>query len=120
MHRSVLLVMLACCGLLTPASAEPTRCLVIAGTADALGKTKAVEGSLKSLNEAIDKWKTENGVTGPFTETAEKPSPHPYWRSTISPELFLAPDVVTDSTYTVCWKGVVSPVVCTSGAKVCW
>ena len=37
-----------------------------------------------------------------------------------SPDLFLAPDVITDSAYTVCWKGVVSPVVCTSGAKVCW
>jgi hypothetical protein len=27
---------------------------------------------------------------------------------------------VTAKSYTVCWKGVVSPVVCTSGAKVCW
>jgi hypothetical protein len=27
---------------------------------------------------------------------------------------------VSDSAYTLCWKGVVSPVVCTSGAKLCW
>ena len=32
----------------------------------------------------------------------------------------LKPDVVTAKSYTVCWKGVVSKVVCTSGAKVCW
>jgi len=28
--------------------------------------------------------------------------------------------VVTPKSYTVCWHGVISPVVCTSGAKVCW
>ena len=28
------------------------------------------------------------------------------------------PDVVSDSACTICWTGVVSPVVCTSGAKV--
>jgi hypothetical protein len=27
---------------------------------------------------------------------------------------------LSDSAYTICWTGVVSPVVCTSGAKVCW
>jgi hypothetical protein len=36
------------------------------------------------------------------------------------PGLFLPPDVVTDASYTLCWKGVVSPVVCTSGTKLCW
>jgi hypothetical protein len=92
--------------------------LFISGTADGLVKTRAVEDSLTSLRDAIDKWKAANGVTGPISQTAEKPAPHPYWRSAVSPELFLAPDVVTDSTYTLCWKGVVSPVVCTSGAKL--
>ena len=45
------------------AAAQP-RCIVISGTADALGKNNAVEKSLKSLREAIDKWKTDNNVTG--------------------------------------------------------
>jgi hypothetical protein len=80
----------------------------------------AVDESLESLCEAIDKWKAESGVTGPVSEIAEKPRPHPYWRSEISPHLFLPPDTVTDSAYSICWKGVVSPVVCTSGAKLCW
>jgi hypothetical protein len=111
---------IACFGLRGPALAAPSRCLVINGTADALIKNNAVQGSLDSLQEGIDKWKTANGVTGPVTQTAERPSPHPYWRSSIDPDLFLPPDIITDTTYTICWKGVVSPVVCTSGAKVCW
>ena len=121
MRRSVLLAMvaIACCAPLTRPTAAPARCLFISGTADSLVKTRAVEDSLTSLRDAIDKWKAANGVTGPISQTAEKPAPHPYWRSAVSPELFLAPDVVTDSTYTLCWKGVVSPVVCTSGAKLC-
>ena len=73
----------------------------------------------KVLREAIDKWKTDNNVTGPVRETLEKPTPNPYWRSSVSPHLLLPPDVVSDSAYTICWAGVVSPVVCISGARVC-
>jgi hypothetical protein len=121
MRRSGLLVMVvaAGCGLVTPAAAVP-RCLYISGTADALRKLKAVEDSLVALKDAITKWKTDNGITGVIKQTAQKPEPHPYWRSTVAPDLFLPPDTVTDTTYTVCWKGVVSQVVCTSAAKVCW
>jgi hypothetical protein len=122
MCRSLLLalVALACCVMPFPASAQFTRCIFISGTADALVKSNAVEASQKSLREAIDKWKADNGVTGPTSETAEKPRPHPYWRSEISEHLFLPPDTVTEQTYTLCWKGVVSPVVCTSGTRLCW
>ena len=122
MLRSLLLAMVAfaCLGMSLPVSAAFTRCMFFSGTADALGKSNAVEGSLESLREAIDKYKAENGVTGPTSETAEKPRPHPYWRSEISEHLFLPPDTVTEQTYTLCWKGVVSPVVCTSGTKLCW
>src|SRR4030042_992930 len=108
MRRSLLLAMVAfaCWGMSFPASAAFTRCMFFSGTADALVKSNAVDGSLKSLREAIDKWKAENGVTGPVTEMAEKPRPHPYWRSEISAHLFLPPDTVADSAYTLCWKGV--------------
>ena len=40
-----------------------------------------------------------------------KAKPQPYWRDSVSAELYLKPDVVTAKSYTVCWKGVVSPVV---------
>jgi hypothetical protein len=122
MRRSGLLLMVvaAICGLPIPASAALPRCLYISGTADALRKAKAVEDSLVALQDAITKWKTDNAITGAVKQTAQKPEPHPYWRSTVSPELVLPPDAVTDTTYTLCWKGVVSPVVCTSAAQVCW
>jgi hypothetical protein len=114
------LVAIACCVMSFPASAQSTRCLFISGTADALVKSNAVEASQKSLREAIDKWKADNGVTVPVSEYAQKPRPVPYWRSEVDPSLFLPPDVVSDTAYTLCWKGVVSPVVCTTGAKLCW
>ena len=48
---------------------------------DAIDKDHAVEKSLKSLRAEIDKWKAGNSVTGPVTEAAEKPQPHPFWRA---------------------------------------
>ncbi len=122
MRRSLLLalVALACWVMPFPVPAQFTRCMYFSGTADALIKSNAVDASLKSLREAIDKWKAETGVAGPVSETAQKPQPVPYWRSEVRPDLFLPPDVVSDAAYTLCWKGVVSPVVCTSGTKLCW
>jgi hypothetical protein len=39
----------------------------------------------------------------------------------VTATFFLKPDIiVTGQSHTVCWKGVVSPVVCTSSAKVGW
>jgi hypothetical protein len=109
---------------LAAAAQEPQepleRCLFFSGTSDSIRKASAVEESLEGLREVIDKWKLENGIVGPVTETPQRPEPKPYWRSSISEDLFLTPDIVSDTAYTLCWKGVVSPVVCTSGSKVCW
>ena len=120
MRRSLLVAVqaLACLVMPRPANTAFSRCLVLAGTTDALGKSNAVDESQKSLRAAIDKWKADNGITGPVSETAEKPQPragarsiracssHPTWSPTAS--------------YTLCWKGIVSPVVCTTGARICW
>ena len=121
MRPSILLGLIAVASWGTPCTiaAAQTRCVFISGTADGVDKSHAVKQSLKSLREAIDKWKTENGVTGKVSETAEKPTPHPYWRNTVPSYLLLPPDVVSDSAYTICWTGVVSPVVCTSSAQLC-
>ena len=114
------MVIVVCFGLAVPAAAAKSSCKPFSGTATAPFKTWAVDDSRDTLKEAIDKWKAGRAIAGPVSQTAEKPSPRPYWRSSISPDLFLRPDVVSESDYTVCWKGVVSPVVCTSGAKLCW
>jgi hypothetical protein len=100
------------------ATATDRRCLRFSGTDDGLGRKMAIEASRKSLEEAITKWKAENHVEA-AVGTAAKPTPHPYWRRTVCPGIQLNPDEVTDSAYTICWQGVVSPIVCTSGANLC-
>jgi hypothetical protein len=49
----------------------PTQCVSFSDTIDGVNKDRAVEKSLKSLGEQIEKWKANNGVTGPVTVTAE-------------------------------------------------
>ena len=120
MRGAVLLVLLALAS--TPALAQSVeeRCMFFSGTADSIKRASAVEESQEALRGVIDKWRTENAISGPITEAPQRPEPKPYWRGSISPDLFLTPDVVTDTAYTLCWKGVISPVVCTSGTRVCW
>ena len=51
-----------------------------------------------------------------------KVRPNPFWKSVrpVVPQgVILKPDVVTASTYTTCFRGVVVPFVCTSGSAVC-
>ena len=84
MRPSIALMVVACCSTPCTIAAAQPRCVVISGTADALEKNNAVEKSLKSLREAIDKWKTDNNVTGPVRETLHKPTPNPYSRSRLA------------------------------------
>jgi len=100
--------------------AAQTQCVSFSDSIDGVDKNHTVEKSLKSLHEQIEKWKADNGVTGPVTVTAEKPQPHPFLRRSVPAYALLPPDVVSDTAYTICWTGVVSPVVCTSGTRVCW
>jgi hypothetical protein len=100
----------------TPSLAE---CSILAGTADGWNKSDASSAAQEALKAAISEWKATNKVDTPSV-SAIRPKPQPYWRSEVAPHLLLEPDVVTNESYTTCWKGVVSPVVCTSGAKVCW
>jgi len=48
-----------------------------------------------------------------------KAPPDPYWRKSVARTLYLKPDVRTSRSHTVCWEGVISPAVCTSGAQLC-
>ena len=60
-------------------AAAQTQCVSFSDTIDGVNKDRAVEKSLKSLDEQIEKWKADNGATG--TVTAEKPQPQEKLRS---------------------------------------
>jgi len=120
LNKLLALMVFACWSTPCTSAAAQTQCVSFSDSIDGVNKDRTVEKSLKSLDAQIEKWKADSGVTGPVTVTAEKPEPHPFWRSSVPAYALLPPDVVSDSAYTICWTGVVSPVVCTSGARVCW
>lgn len=99
-----------------PASAA---CVVLAGTADGFDKETAVGRAQRSLEDYIQQYKAENHL-GAVTVSAMRAEPQPYWRGRVSENMMYHPDIVTEKSYTVCWQGVVSTYVCTSGAQVCW
>jgi hypothetical protein len=93
-------------------------CTKFVGTADGWDKADAVSGAQAALAGAVADFKAKSKT--PISVSAMRARPQPYWRSSVSADLYVKPDVVTAKSYTVCWHGVVSPVVCSSGAKVCW
>jgi len=94
-------------------------CVGLSGTADGFNRQTAVSRAQNALATAIVDFKTEKRIRS-VSIRAMRAKPQPYWRDTVSSELYQRPDVVTSKSHTVCWSGVVSPSVCTSGAKVCW
>lgn len=103
---------------MTAAQPAQALCTSVAVTADEISKAGAVARSQSGLQDAIDKWAKENRVKR-VRVSPLKAKPQPYWRDSVSADLFLKPDVKTAKYYTVCWRGVISPAVCTSGARVC-
>ena len=100
----------------TPATAG---CTGFSGTADGFDKQTAVSRSQGSLVNAIAKYKAEKRLRS-ISIRAMRAKPRPYWRDTVTKDLYRGSPIVTRRSYTVCWTGVISPFVCTSGAKVCW
>ena len=96
MRPTIVLTALVCWSTPCTIAAAQTQCVSFSDSIDGVNKDRAVEKSLKSLNEQIEKWKADNGVTGPVTVTAEKPQPHPFWRSSVPSYALLPPDVVSD------------------------
>jgi hypothetical protein len=113
--RSMMLA-LVCVTQGTPASAA---CVLLAGTADGFDKETAVSRAQRSVEDYIQQYKTEHHL-GAVSVSAMRAEPQPYWRGRVSENMMYRPDIVTDKSYTVCWQGVVSTYVCTSGAQVCW
>ena len=89
------------------------------GTADGFDQETGVSRAQLALSDAIAEYKKQKRL-GAITVTAMRAKPQPYWRDSVWDELYYKPDIVKSNSYTICWHGVVSPYVCTSGAKVCW
>lgn len=111
-------IALIAAGLCVAAAPANARCSRFVGTADGWNKADALNGARSALAQSIQEFKAKNRVR--VSVSAMRAKPQPYWRAVVTSDLFLKPDVVTRQSHTVCWRGVVSPVVCTSGAKVCW
>jgi hypothetical protein len=94
-------------------------CVGFSGTADGFDQETGVSRAQLALADAINQYKNQKKL-GHVTVTAMRAEPHPYWRSSVWDELYYKPDIVKSDSYTVCWHGVISPYVCTSGAKACW
>lgn len=94
-------------------------CLGFSGTADGFDKATAVTRAQDAVAQAISDYKKVKKIRS-VSVSAMRATPQPYWRSSVSQDLFQKPDIVRSDSYTICWSGVVSPYVCTSGAKVCW
>jgi hypothetical protein len=94
-------------------------CIGFSGTADGFDKPTAVSRAQIAVAQAISDYKKVKKI-GAVSVSAMRASPQPYWRSSVSDNMFYKPDIVKSDSYTVCWTGVVSPYVCTSGAKACW
>jgi hypothetical protein len=94
-------------------------CYAFSGTADGFDQITAVTRAQAAVAEAIDDYKKQKKLHS-VSVTAMRAKPQPYWRDSVSADLYHKPDIVKPDSYTVCWSGVVSPYVCTSGAKACW
>ena len=113
-----------CFALGAPAQAG---CIGLSGTADGFDKETAVSRAQLAVADAVKDYKAAKKL-GAVTVSAMRATPQPYWRSSVSDDQFCfgincgiyKPDIVNARSYTNCWHGVVSPYVCTSGAKVCW
>jgi hypothetical protein len=109
--------------------AAPVRaaCIGLSGTADGFDRETGISRAQLALADAVAQYKAAKKLRS-ITVTAMRAKPQPYWRDSVSDDQFCfgthcgfyKPDVVTAHSYTVCWHGVISPYVCTSGAKACW
>ena len=94
-------------------------CLGFSGTADGFDQVTGVSRAQLALADAITEYKKQKRL-GAVSVSAMRAKPQPYWRDVVTEDLYYKPDIVKSNSYTICWQGVVSPYVCTSGAKVCW
>jgi hypothetical protein len=113
------LTLVAACLSLGSGAPANAACLGFSGTADGFDKQTAVTRAQEAVVSAIAEYRKQKRL-GPGSITPMRAKPQPYWRDSVSANLFHKPDIVNSVSHTICWSGVVSPFVCTSGAKACW
>ena len=94
-------------------------CLGFSGTADGFDKQTAVTRAQAAVASAIAEYRKQKRL-GAGSISPMRAKPQPYWRDAVRADLFHKPDIVNARSHTICWSGVISPFVCTSGAKACW
>ena len=100
-------------------TAANAACVGLSGTADGFDRETGISRAQLALADAVVQYKASKRLKS-VTVSPMRAKPQPYWRDSVSADLFYKPDIVKSNSYTICWHGVVSPYVCTSGAKVCW
>ena len=98
------------------------RCYFISATMDGGPGKHSIDRSRQALKETIADFRRrqppEEGWMGRVSIVGMRPKPNPYMRDSVPRNLTL-PGGSTRGASTVCWRGVIAPAVCTSGAKVC-
>ena len=119
--RFIVLVGVAILAISAPRSADAA-CYVVSRTNDGLTKAMAVGASRTSFDNGLQSYKRQRGWRRITSVRARRVRPDPLWkavRTSVPRSAMLGPAVSTRRHYTICWSGVVSPVVCTTGALVC-
>lgn len=96
-------------------------CQLVRATNSAGSKAEAARAANQNAIDTANQIKRQHGWSY-VTLKPRKVTPDPFWktvRPVVTPDMLLKPDVVTSSSYSQCWKGVVVPYVCTAGAVAC-
>lgn len=117
--RAFALVLAAAGIILAQGGSAEARCVTVHATDDGPYKSFAVEAALVALKNQVQAVKAKYRVRN-VTLSPAQPKRNPYWRGEVSPDLYQKPDIISSTSHTTCWRGVVSPSVCTSAARICW
>ena len=71
-------------------------CVGLSGTADGVDKATAVSRSQNALAEAIQEFKAAKRL-GSVSIVPMRAKPQPYWRTSVSSNLYQKPDVITST-----------------------
>jgi hypothetical protein len=121
LRKSIFLVGAVMLAISAPASAKAA-CYVVSRTNDGLSKPTAIAASRASFDAGLQGYKRRRGWRRITSVRARRVRPDPLWkavRTSVPRSALLPPAVWSRRHYTICWTGVVSPVVCTTGALVC-